>query len=197
MRRWLDGSGSWVAFTVPALLCGLALLAASAWLRPLEQGHAAAEAGRLDEARERFAAAEARFDRVPLAKRLLPSAYAAAQVHLLWVLYRLDDRDALLEKAAVAVPSAPVHFWSACALFSRAMEEVEPQARVGWLDRASEEFRKALALAPEDWDTKYNYELTERLLAQLRKEPQTPPKELLRLLRPRPRQGRAPARRTG
>lgn len=196
MHRWQDGSWVWAAFLL-ALLCGLGLLAGTAWLRPLEEGQAAAEQGRLEEALARYAAAEARFDRVPLGKQLLPSAHAASQANQLWVLYRLGRHDALLEKAALAVPQAPVHFWSGCALFSRAMEEVEAEARVGWLSRASEEFRKALALAPDDWDVKYDYELTERLLAELRKDPEKPPKELLQLLRPKPKQGRGPAPRVG
>lgn len=196
MHRWLDGSGVWAAFLL-ALVSGLGLLAGAAWLRPLEEGRVAAEEGRLEEALARSAEAEARFDRVPLSKQLLPSAHAASQANQLWVLYRLGRHDALLEKAAVGVPQAPAHFWSGCALFTRAMEEVEAEARIGWLSRASEEFRKALALAPDDWDVKYDYELTERLLAQLRKDPEKPPKELLQLLRPKPKQGRGPAPRVG
>lgn len=196
MRRRLDGSGVWAGFLL-AFVCGLGLLAATAWLRPLEEGQAAAEAGRLEEALARYAAAEARFDRVPLSKQILPAAHAASQANQLRILYRLGRHDALLEKAAAGLPQAATHFWSGCALFSRAMGEVETEARIGWLSRASEEFRAALALAPDDWDIKYDYELTERLLAQLRKDPAKPPKELLQLLRPKPKQGRGPAPRTG
>ena len=196
MRRWLDGSGLWPALLL-ALVCGLGLIGAAAWLRPLEQGRVAAAAGRLEQAKEFFATAEARFDRFPLSQLVFPSAYAASQANQLWLLYRLGEHDALLEKAPSSVPQAQAHFWSGCALFSRAADEVEAQARVGWLSRASEEFRKALVLAPDDWDVKYDYELTERLLAQLRKDPEKPPKLLLQLLRPKPREGRSPSRRTG
>lgn len=196
MRRWLEGSGSWAGMVL-ALVCGGGLLAAAAWMSPLEEGRAAAEAGRLQEARARFAAAEARFDRLPFSKQLLHSAYAASQANQIHLLYRLGEHEALLEKAASSEPQAAVHFWSGCALFTRASQEAEAQARIGWLSRASEEFRKALALVPQDWDVKYDYELTERLLAQLRKSPEKPPKEMLQLLRPKPRQGRSPARRIG
>ena len=196
MRRWFDGSGFWAAMLL-ALVCGAGLLAAGVWLRPLEEGRAAAAAGRFEEARARFAAAEARFDRLPLSKQLLPSAYAASQANQVYLLYQLGEHEALLEKAPSSVPQAPIHFWSGCALFARASAEAETQARIGWLSRASEEFRKALVVAPDDWDVKYDYELTERLLAQLRKNPEKPPKEMLQLLRPKPTEGRSPARRIG
>jgi hypothetical protein len=196
MRRGVDGSFVWAALAV-ALLAGAALLGAVAWLRPLERGDEAARAGRLEEALSFYARAEARFDRLPVAKQLFPTAYAASQANQLRVLYGLGRHDALLEKSTLAVPHPGTHFWAGCALFARAMEEVEPEARIGWLSRASEEYRKALALAPADWDVKYDYELTERLLAQLRKDPAKPPKELLQLLRPKPTPGRAPAPRIG
>ena len=56
---------------------------------------------------------------------------------------------------------------------------------------------KALELAPNDWDTRYNYELTRRLLAELRKQPKTPPKQMMQLLRPQPKTGNQPAKRIG
>jgi hypothetical protein len=92
---------------------------------------------------------------------------------------------------------APVHFWAGSALFVKARDEEDPEIRLGWLGRAAEEFRKALELTPDDWDTKYNYELTSRLLDELRKQPKTPPKQMLQLLRPEPKTGGRPPRRVG
>jgi tetratricopeptide (TPR) repeat protein len=196
MRRLLDSSGFWVAMLL-ALFCGLGLLVGAAWLAPLREGQAAVDAGRLEVALERFAAAEARFDGVPLSKQVLPTAYTSSQANQLWVLYQLGDHEALLEKASLSVARAPIHFWAGCALFVKATEEVEAEARIGWFSRASEEFRKALELEPDDWDIKYNYELTERLLAILRDKPEEPPSELLQLLRPEPKEGQRPVRRVG
>ena len=52
-----------------------------------------------------------------------------------------------------------------------------------WL-RQQDEFHKAVDAAPLDWDTKFNFELTTRLAAELRKQPNAPPKQLMQLLRP-------------
>jgi len=181
---------------VLAFLCGGALLAAAAWMRPLAEGEQAIREGRLELALERFAAAEARFDRLPASRRALRSAYAVSQDNQLWLLYRLERYDALIEKGA-SPPRAPIHFWAGCALFAKSRAEEEPEARLGWLRRAGDEFRKALELDPDDWDTKFNYELTQRLLAELRRQPKAPPAQLLQLLRPRPKEGAPAPRRAG
>jgi hypothetical protein len=64
------------------------------------------------------------------------------------------------------------------------------------LSRAEDEFRKAIEAAPDDWDTKYDFELTTRLAAELRKQPNTPPKQLMQLLRP-PTAGQKAPRKVG
>jgi hypothetical protein len=196
MRRGADNS-AWWALAVLALAAGAALVAAAAWMRPLAEGERAVGEGRLDLALDRFAAAEARFDRVPLSKQALASSYERSQSNQVWLLYRLGRYDAVVEKAAASVPSAPIHFWAGCALFAKARNEKEGEARLGWLTRAGDEFRLALERDPGDWDTKFNYELTRRLEAELRQPRKAPPPQLLQLLRPKPKEGRAPGRRTG
>ena len=47
-----------------------------------------------------------------------------------------------------------------------------------------DEFRKAIEATPDDWDTKYDFELTSQLAAGLRKQPKMPPRQLMQLLRP-------------
>jgi len=89
------------------------------------------------------------------------------------------------------------HFWSGCAFFAKALAEEKPEARLGWMSRAEEELRRALEAAPDDWDTKYDFELVTRLAAELRKQPKTPPSQLMRLLRPQPQGGAKPVRRVG
>ena len=195
-RRLLDSSGFWALMSL-ALLAGLVLIGASAWLSPLAEGERELRGGRLEQALEMFAAAETRFDRLPASRQLLPAAYEASQTNQLSVLYRLGRHDALIEKAATSVPRAAVHFWAGCALFNKATDEDEADARIGWLERAAEEFEKALEMDPADWDTKFNYELTERLIAELRKKPETPPNQLIQLLRPKPKEGEQTPRCTG
>lgn len=180
-----------------AFFSGAALVAAGAWLRPLAEAERELREGRLEAALERFAAAQARFERMPVAQQALPAAYAASQANQFAALYRLGRYDELIEKAAGAPPLAAIRFWSGCALFVKAREEQQPEARLNWLSRSVEEFRKALEQEPDDWDAKFNYELSERLLAQLRKQPKTPPSEMLQLLRPKPKEGKPPTRRTG
>jgi hypothetical protein len=183
--------------SVLALVCGTGLVALSAWSRPFEAAGHAADSGRLQEALERYAVSESRFDRFPMAKQVLPAVYHGSVASQLWIHYRLQQYDELLDKAAASPSIAPVHFWAGCALFAKARDEENAETRLGWLGRAAEEFRTALERAPDDWDTKYNYELTSRLRDELRKQPKTPPKQMLQLLRPEPKTGGRPGRRVG
>lgn len=180
-----------------AFAIGAALLVAAAWIRPVAEGARARREGHWDLALKQYAAAEARFDAWPVTKQVVPGAYRISQANQLWVLYRLQKDDDLVEKAGASAPSADTHFWAGCALFRKARAEEQTEARIGWLSRADEEFRRALELDPPDWDTKYNYELTRRLLAELKKQPKTPPNQLLQLLRPKPKAGGQPTRRVG
>ena len=43
----------------------------------------------------------------------------------------------------------------------------------------------------------FNFELTTRLAAELRKQPKTPPNQLMQLLRPEPKAGARPVKRVG
>ena len=79
----------------------------------------------------------------------------------------------------------------------KARAEKNPEARLGWLSRSEEEFRRAVEAAPDDWDTKFDYELTGRLAAELRKQPKNPPNQLMQLLRPQPKMGPKPPKRVG
>jgi hypothetical protein len=196
LKRPVISPGLWLV-SVLALIGGAGLVALSAWSRPLADARDAAEAGRLDQALEHYAAGEARFDRLPITKQILPAAYHAAIANQLSLQYELRRYDDLIEKAASSPSIAPVHFWAGSALFAKARDEEDPEIRLGWLGRAAEEFRNALSRTPDDWDTKYNYELTNRLVEELRKQPKTPPKQMLQLLRPEPKAGGRPPRRVG
>jgi tetratricopeptide (TPR) repeat protein len=183
-------------FVVLLLLAGLALIGYARWTAPIKDADAALGDGRLDQAIAGYQTAEARFDAIPAAKQAVTGEYLRAVSNHLWALYRLKRYDEVIDLAQKVPAEASPHFWSACAFFQKASVEEAPEARLGWLSRAEEEFRKAVESDPEDWDTKFDFELTTRLSAELRKQPNTPPKQLMQLLRP-PTPGAKTPRRTG
>ena len=111
-------------------------------------------------------------------------------------LYRLQRYDEVIDLAQRAPVESQPHFWTGAALFQKATVEEKPDARLAWLSRAEDEFHKAVDAAPLDWDTKFNFELTTRLAAELRKQPNAPPKQLMQLLRP-PTAGQKNPRKVG
>lgn len=176
--------------------CGVVLLVISIWLHPASQAERAAAQQNYEQALTYYAVAENRFKHIGIARQLLPASYNAVVTNQLRILYRLDELDKLLEMAAAHPGNAAARYWSGSALFAKAVAQTEKEAQIAWLGRAREEFRSALELVPEDWDTKYNYELTERLLAELRDKP-TPPDQILELLRPNPKEGEPPSQPLG
>jgi tetratricopeptide (TPR) repeat protein len=176
---------------------GCAMVAYAQWSRPAGDGDAAVAGGRYEEALARYLDAEARFDRIAAAKELFDDDYQHVMASELWILHRLHRYDDVLDKAQRAPESAQPHFWSGCAYFEKARAEEKPDARLAWLARAEEEFRRAVEDAPDDWDTKYDFELVSKLAAELRKQPRTPPNQLMQLLRPQPKPGAKPAKRVG
>jgi tetratricopeptide (TPR) repeat protein len=178
------------------LVTGLALLGYARWTGPLERADLALADGRVEEAVAGYQLAEARFDAVPAIKQLLPVEHTRAVANHLLALYRLKRYDEVIDLAQKAPAAAAPNFFSACGFFQKAIVETAPEARLGWLSRAEEEFRKAIEASPDDWDTKFDYELTTRLASELRKQPNTPPKQMMQLLRP-PTAGAKPPRRTG
>ena len=193
--RLLNSSGLRAAMLF-CFICGVLLLAVSVWLHPVSQAERAAQQQNFEQALEYYAVAEARFNQIEFARQLMPATYNSIVTNQLRILYRLDKLDKLLEMAAAHSGHASARFWSGSALFAKAVAQTEKEAQLAWLGRAREEFRSAIELVPDDWDTKYNYELTERLMAELRDKP-SPPEQILELLRPKPKEGEAPSEPTG
>ena len=187
---------AWLAGIV-ALGLGAVLIWFSTWRQPLLDGEAAATAGDWKRALERYSMAEARFNDWPFSQRVFPSMYRAALANQLAAHYRLGALDAVIEKAETVPATAASHFWAGSALFDKSRAEENAEARLSWLGRATDEFKAVLELEPENWDAIYNYELTKRLFEELRKKPKTPPKQLLELLRPQPKEGNKPVKRIG
>jgi tetratricopeptide (TPR) repeat protein len=178
------------------LLSGLILIGYARWSAPLKDADQALADGHLDQAVAGYQRAESRFDAIPATRQIVGGEYERAIGNHLWALYRMKRYDEVIDLAQKAPPESSPHFWSGSAFFQKATVEEAPEARLGWLSRAEEEFRKAVESDPEDWDTKFDFELTTRLSAELRKQPNTPPKQLMQLLRP-PTPGAKTPRRTG
>jgi tetratricopeptide (TPR) repeat protein len=176
------------------LACGAGLLGYARWSRVIVEADAALAADRLEEALAAYEQAELRFDRTPAARQLLAREYNRLASNHMWVLYRLGRYDDTIDAAERAPLEAGPHFWSGSAFFQKARTEEKPETRLGWLARAEDEFRKAVEASPDDWDTKFNYELTARLAAALRKNPKAPPSQMMQLLRPPTTGARTPRR---
>jgi len=185
-----------IGLFILVLTVGASGLAYARWTRPAAEADVALANGEFDKALAAYTAAEARFDRLPAAKQLFKSDYARIVSNELWLLYKLGRYDETIDKADRAPEAASPHFWSACAFFKKGTSEEKADARLGWMSRAEDEFRRAVEGTPNDWDTKYDFELTTRLVAELRKQPKTPPKQLMQLLRPPTPTGK-PTRRVG
>src|SRR5260221_10291284 len=181
---------------VALLVAGLGLIGYARWTAYITDADAALADGRLDQALAQYTLAEARFDALPAVRQLAASEYTRIIGNHLLTLYRLKRYDEVIDLAQKAPADAAPSFWSGSAYFQKAIVEEQPDARLGWLGRAEEEFRKAIEATPGDWDTKYDFELPTRLAAALRKQPKTPPKQMMQLLRPpqpgvkTPRRGR-------
>lgn len=176
------------------LLAGVGLLAYAEWTDVIADADAALARGELEHAVESYGRAELQFERTPAAKQLFAREYNRLAANRLWALYRLGRYDETVDAAERAPLESGPHFWAASAFFQKGRVEEKPETRLGWFVRAEEEFRKAVEAAPDDWDTKFNYELTARLAAALRKNPKAPPPQMMQLLRPPTTGGRTPRR---
>ena len=192
--RLLRQTGLWA--TIIIFLVGISLLTVYFCVRPVIQAERAANDQQFEQALEYYAQAESRFNRFEFTRKLFPVAYQAVVTNQFRILYRMDELDRLLEIAARHTESAAARFWSGSALFAKAVAQTEKEAQIAWLGRAKEDFRNALELVPDDWDTKYNYELADKLLAELRDKP-SPPEQVMELLRPKPKEGEPPSKPVG
>ena len=178
-----------------AMLGGGTAVAYARWARPLVEADRAFRAGQTQAALDGYGAAERRFGRFAILRSLFADEYASAVYNQLALLYHAGKYDDVLEKASSAPPAAAPHFWSGLVLLNRAMADKTPESRLLGLSRAEDELKQALQAAPDDWDTRFNYEIAARLAAHLRQ----PPKQgddPLRLLRPQPKTPQ-PSRRVG
>ena len=195
MKSWVKTVGSLAM--VLLLASGCAMIAYARWTRPIADADAAMAAGDVGRALASYAVAEKRFDAIPPLKRLLSSEYDRIIANQLRMLFHTDRNEETIEKAARAPEGASPHFRAAAACFEQGRVEQDPSARLMYFGRAQQELMKAVGAAPDDWDAKFDLELALRLTFELRRAPQTPPGELMKLLRPDPKAGSAPTKRAG
>jgi hypothetical protein len=177
-----------------AIIAGLALLAAAWWLQPIATAERAMARGDVERAAQQYSVSRRRLDWIGFPKALFPALDNLVTGNELSLQYALRRYDRVLEvTTGLDAVSGPASFWAGCALFDKALVQADPESRLAMMADAHQAFRRALELAPGDWDAKFNYEMTERWLNVLREHPQVSAEEMIRLLRergPQPRGGR-------
>ena len=181
---------------VAVLAAGVAAVAAARWTQPVAEADEALAGGEWERALSAYAAAQSRFDRAPALRALFARDYARVVGAELALAYRLQRFDAVTDMAQRAPEAASPHFWAGLAYFAKSRGDARPEEQSGWLMRAEEELRRAVATEPDAWDVKYDFELVSRLAAALRKAPR-PPDQIMQLLRPQQRSGTKTPRHAG
>ena len=175
------------------MVIGLLLVFAGWWLRPITAAERAMASGNLERAVEEYALGRRRVDLIPFAQTLVPGLRDLLTDNELSLQYALRRYDRILEGRSSEPDRAPTSFWAGSVLFDKALVELVPRTRLEIMTEAHRTFRRALELNPGDWDTKFNYEVADRLLRILREQPEAPPEVIIKLLRergPQPRSGR-------
>jgi tetratricopeptide (TPR) repeat protein len=182
---------------IATAVTGVLLVCVGLWLKPLLVAERALSLGELERAADQYAVGRWRLDRIPFLAGLFPGLDDLATHNELSAQYALRRYDRILEASSnETVRRASVSFWAGCALFDKALAERDREVRVGLMSQAYQAFRRALELAPDDWDTKFNYEVAARWLIALKEQPEASPQEIIKLLRQRgPQSGGG--RRTG
>lgn len=182
---------------VAVLLAGVAMIGYARFSAPIVAGDRAAADGRWEDALASYGDAERRFDRLPALKQIAAADYARVVEAQLAILYTLRRYDDLIDRVDRSPDRASPHFWEGLALYAKGRAEEKPEPRLQWFTRAEDDFRRAVGAAPTDWDAKYDLELVSRLVNEVRKQPKTPPKQLMQLLHPESKTAARPAKRVG
>ena len=184
MKKWMRTIGSYVM--VVMLLVGCVMIAYARWSHPIAYADAALATGDIGPAIDAYAVAEERFDALPPLKWLLPSEYNRVIASQLRLLFYMELYEEAIEKAARAPAQADAHFWAAAASFQIGLLEEGggPSARLAWFGRAQQELMRAMDVAPDDLDIKYDLEMALRITDEMRRL-DSPGALMRQLLRPR------------
>ena len=177
------------------MVLGLLLVAVAWWLRPVSVAERAMANGNLEMAIDQYGVGRSRLGWIPFSEQLSPGTHDVLAGNQLSLQYVLRRYDRILEDTNDEMPTFPEAFWAGCVLFDKALVETDFKARLELLTEAHRNFRRALELNPADWDTKFNYEVADRMLSVLQAQPEITPQEIIKLLRDRGPQPRG--RKTG
>jgi hypothetical protein len=186
LRNFRISAGMFAAALL-LLIAGGLLVGVSWWIRPASEAEEALRDGNIQRAADRYTAARQRFDRIPITQSVMSGIYNLVSANELALQYSLERYDDILGRAGTSGANEAASFWAGCALFDKGLMEEKPEARLSWIQQSHQEFRRALELAPDDWDTKFNFELTGKLTSGLQKQPKTSKRDMMKLLRESPK----------
>jgi tetratricopeptide (TPR) repeat protein len=163
----------WAVFLIFVFLCSAGLIGYSWLVFQISRGVAAARHGELETAAGFFELAETPFRTVPWLSRILRDDYGKLTFDQVNVLFAQGEPEVILDRFEEAVRSSPTikdqgdfSFWMGNLLFRRALTSQDGEEALGYLKSALAEYQRGLAVAPEDWDLKYNYEVIRQIFAQ-------------------------------
>jgi tetratricopeptide (TPR) repeat protein len=163
----------WLAFLILIFFCSAGLIGYSWLVFQISRGVAAARHGELEIASAIFERAETPFRKVPWLSRILEEDYKGLIFDQVNVLFTQEEPEVIFDKFEEAVSNAPsikdqgdFSFWMGNLLFRRAVASQDSEQTLTYLKSALAEYQRGLAVAPEDWDLKYNYEVIKQIFAQ-------------------------------
>jgi len=163
----------WSGFLILVFLCSAALIGYSWLVFQMSRGVAAARQGELEKAAAIFELAETPFRTIPWLPQILEDDYNRLILDQVNVLFSHGEPEAIFDKFEEAVRNSPAikddgnfAFWTGNLLFRRAVTSQDGEEALGYLKSSLAEYQRGLAVAPEDWDLKYNYEVLRQILAQ-------------------------------
>jgi tetratricopeptide (TPR) repeat protein len=163
----------WSGFLIVVFLCSAGLIGYSWMVFQMSRGVAAVRQGELEKAAAIFELAETPFRTTPWLARVLANDYNRLIFDQVNVLFGQGDQEIIFDKFEEAVKNSPTirdqgnfAFWTGNLLFRRAVASQDGEEALGYLKSSLAEYQRGLAVAPEDWDLKYNYEVVRQILAQ-------------------------------
>jgi len=163
----------WAFFLILVFLCSAGLIGYSWLVFQISRGVAAARHGELETASNIFERAQTPFRTIPWLSQILKSDYEKLTFDQVNVLFAQGEPEVIFDKFEEAVRSSPAikdqgdfSFWMGNLLFQRAVASRDGEEALGYLKSALAEYQRGLAVAPQDWDLKYNYEVIRQIFAQ-------------------------------
>jgi tetratricopeptide (TPR) repeat protein len=145
-----------------------------AWvLFEFDRGVKAGRRGDFEAALVHLEAAGNPLEKVPWLPWALKEDYQAIVFNQIGILYQAGEYEKVVEKleqaareASFMSETAAHSFWLGNVLVRRAVANPDPEEAAQGLQSAVAEYQKGLDAHPEDWDLKYNFELTKQILAR-------------------------------